>query len=43
VKKQKMDANTRNFEAEIEAQHVEEDPEPARIHADAEVATITAL
>lgn len=38
-----MDANARNFEAEIEAQHVEEEPEPARIHANAEVVTITAL
>jgi hypothetical protein len=38
-----MDANTRNFEAEIEAQHVEPDQEPRKIHADAKIVSATAL
>jgi len=38
-----MNANIRNFEAEIEAQHVREEPQQAEIHAEAEVAAVTAL
>lgn len=38
-----MDANTRHFEAEIEAQYVEEEREPRKIHADAKVVSATAL
>ena len=38
-----MDANVRNFEAEIEAQHVENEPVATRVHADTEVAIVTAL
>jgi len=38
-----MDANTRHFEAEIEAQHLENEPQETRVHADAEVAAVTAL
>jgi hypothetical protein len=38
-----MDANTRHFGAEIQAQQVEEEREARKIHADAEVVSATAL
>jgi len=38
-----MDANVRNFEAELEAQHVENEPQATKVHADTEVAVVTAL
>ena len=38
-----MDANTRHFEAEIEAQYLENEQEQTRVHAEAEVAAVTAL
>jgi hypothetical protein len=38
-----MDANTRHFAAEIEAQHLQEEPQEPQLHADAEVAVVTAL
>jgi hypothetical protein len=38
-----MDANTRHFEAELEAQHEETVQQARQIHADAEVVSATAL
>jgi hypothetical protein len=36
-----MDANTRHFETELEAQHEEATQAPRKIHSDAEVVTAT--
>ena len=38
-----MNANARNFEAEIEAQHIEEPQRARKLHKDAVVVPATAL